>query len=438
MTISFELQKIKKIGSFERKRVIFEKDAKRNENKIMSRFSPGLLNTTVSTDHDYLGISRADLAQKGAILTAREISQQPELWMRTYELVREKKTAILHFLRPLLANPSLSVMMTGAGSSAYIGNALQGLFQKYGGRPTTTVPTTDLISHPQHYFPAHGELLLISFARSGESPESVAAVNLANEHCKKVYHFIITCNPLGRLAQVNGKPNQSFVFLMPAQANDLSLAMTGSFTSMLLAGLLIARINEIDTLQQQVLKLAGYGQTIISNYRDRLEQASLVDFDRAVFLGSGPLQAVAKECELKLQELTDGRLICKFDSFLGFRHGPRAVVNQSTLLVYLFSNNDYVYQYERDLVNAISPGKKSVMTIGILESKKDDIELDLAIIVGGKGSPIDEDFLSVCGALPAQLLGFFKSLHFGLSPDNPSEKGTITRVVEGVTIYPIS
>ena len=35
----------------------------------------------------------------------------------------------------------------------------------------------------------------------------------------------------------------------------------------------------------------------------------------------------------------------------------------------------------------------------------------------------------------AQLLGFFKSLDCGLTPDAPSVSGNISRVVEGVTLY---
>ncbi|HEX5023753.1 MAG TPA: sugar isomerase, partial [Agriterribacter sp.] len=311
-----------------------------------------------------------------------------------------------------------------------------GPFQKNTQKQTIAIATTDLISHPGHYF-SDKCTLLISFARSGESPESVAAVNMANECSNKVFHLIITCNPDGKLARASGNgTNSTFVFLLPPEANDQSLAMTGSFSAMLLAGLLISRIKEIESLKAQVKQLAGYGENILKNYSNQLKAIAKLDFQRAIFLGSGPLQSVANESDLKLQELTDGKVICKFDSYLGFRHGPKAVINASTLLVYLFSNDDYVHQYEKDLVKDIAKGEKGLFSIGIIESAKEKIDVNLLIELSTNSKTVDEEFLAVCTIMPAQILGFYKSLAFGLTPDNPSEKETITRIVQGVTIYP--
>lgn len=386
----------------------------------------------------YLGFSQNELEQQGAFFTAREIAQQPDLWMKTWNLVASQKSHLASFLNEAFAHDSLSVIFTGAGTSAYIGDVLQGVFQKYTGRQTMAIPTTDLISHPAHYFNTHTNLL-ISFARSGDSPESVAALQLADAFAQKNYHLIITCNPKGKLALSKESANSRvLVFLLPPEADDQSLAMTGSFTSMLLAGLLISRIKEVQELEQQVIRLAAYADNIIHNYREQLKEVAKLDFERAIFLGSGPLRSVANESDLKVQELTDGKVICKFDSFLGFRHGPKAVINPHTLMVYLFSNDKYVYQYERDLINAIDAGERGLYSIGVMEMPYGDLNTDLSIVLSGDGNKVDEEFLSVCSVLPAQILGFYKSLEFGLKPDSPSEKATITRVVKGVVIYPFS
>lgn len=388
------------------------------------------------TGSGYLGFSQVELEKNGGFFTAREISQQPDLWVKTWKLVQEQKNELQTFLGEAFACDSLSVILTGAGTSAFIGDVLQGPFQKNTKKPTTAIATTDLISHPAHYFNA-GNILLISFARSGESPESVAALQLADSFCKKVYHLIITCNPKGKLAlSKNGSTGQGYVFLLPEEADDQSLAMTGSFTSMLLAGLLISRIGDIELLEKQVKQIASYATNVLVKYGEKLRSAARLDFERAIFLGSGPLRSVANESDLKVQELTDGKVICKYDSFLGFRHGPKAVINAATLLVYLFSNNDYVHQYERDLVKAIISGEKGLFSIGITEHADKDFNVDLLIELSTGGDQVDEEFLAVCSVLPAQILGFYKSLEFGLTPDNPSEKATITRVVKGVVIYP--
>ncbi len=386
----------------------------------------------------YLGFSQNELEQKGALFTAREISQQPALWTETWKLVASQKDNLELFLREAFSHDSLSVILTGAGTSAYIGDVLQGPFQKNTGRQTIAIPTTDLISHPAHYFNASTNLL-ISFARSGDSPESVAALQLADVFSQKTYHLIITCNPKGKLALSEETANSRvLVFLLPPEANDQSLAMTGSFTSMLLAGLLISRIREVPELEKQVIRLADYAHNILHNYREQLKDVAKLDFERAIFLGSGPLRSVANESDLKVQELTDGKVICKFDSFLGFRHGPKAVINPSTLMVYLFSNDEYVYQYEKDLIKAIAAGEKGLFSIGVAETRNSDISMDLLIVLAKDSGKVDEEFLSVCSVLPAQILAFYKSLEFGLRPDSPSEKATITRVVKGVVIYPFT
>jgi tagatose-6-phosphate ketose/aldose isomerase len=389
-----------------------------------------------ATSKELLGFTLLELHAYEAYHTAKEIAQQPRLWQKTWQLVDDQKVRLSDFLNAAFSQESLTVLLTGAGTSAYIGNVLQGPFQKNTGKITAAIATTDLILHPEQYFNKKGTLL-ISFARSGDSPESLAAVNIADEFCDNIYHLIITCNPAGQLARSseNSKTN-TYVFLLPAEADDQSLAMTGSFTSMLLAGLLISRVEAISQLQSQVELLARFAQNVLENYTDQLRNVAKLDFQRVIFLGSGPLRSVANESDLKVQELTDGHVICKSDSFLGFRHGPKAVINSATLLVYLFSNNAHVHQYETDLVKAISLGEKGLYRIGVIETAKKSIDTDMLIELSPNGESVDEELLAVVSVLPAQLLGFYKSLELGLSPDKPSKKETITRVVRGVTIYP--
>ncbi len=386
---------------------------------------------------ELLGYTNTELLANGGSHTAKEIGQQPQLWKKVWQLLSDKKEELVTFLNQAYKEDGMSILLTGAGTSAFIGNVLQGSFQKNTGILTAAIATTDLVLYPEHYFNKKATLL-ISFARSGDSPESLAAVNIANEFCDKVYHLIVTCNPLGQLvisSQIGDK--NTLVILLPTEANDNGLAMTGSFTSMLLTGLLISRIEEIKDLKSQVTLLSIYGNHILENYSDALREIAKLDFQRAIFLGSGPLRSVAHESDLKLQELTDGTVICKSDSFLGFRHGPKAVINPATLLVYLFSNNTHVHQYEKDLIRDISKGEKGLFRIGIIEKNAgEDLEVDVLIELAPNGESLDEEFMSIVSVIPAQLLGFYKSIDLGLTPDMPSKQETITRVVRGVTIYP--
>lgn len=390
---------------------------------------------TTKARKTWLGMDSMELREAGGTFTAKEIAQQPRLWKNTWALVNDRKVALQAFLTNIYAIADMEVVLTGAGTSAYIGSILRAPFQKSSLKNTWAAPTTDLVSHPHHYFQADRTLLLVSFARSGNSPESVAAINLANAICKKAFHLIITCNPEGDLARMGNRPD-CFVLQLPEETHDRGLAMTSSFTCMLLAGLLITRIDQINRYEETVSRLADYGDRIITHYTPSLKDMASLDFNRALFLGSGPLQDTAQESQLKLQELTDGKVICKHDSFLGLRHGPKVVIDHKTLIFFLYSNDAYVHLYEADLVKSILATQKGIGQIGISEFPDNDLQATLTISFSEYEEKIEEDFLSVCSVLPAQILAFFKSVNLGLKPDAPSANDTITRVVQGVTIYP--
>jgi tagatose-6-phosphate ketose/aldose isomerase len=369
--------------------------------------------------------------------TEAEILGQPELWLKLWDNYQSVKQALHNYLYSFLDDKNVRIILTGAGTSAFIGDVLLGLFSKSFQNPINAVATTDIITHPELYFSKSNKYLLISFARSGNSPESSQVILLSEQLSKQVYHLIITCNNKSELTRTVSDKNH-FTFLMPPEADDKGLAMTGSFTAMLLAGLLITRINKFEGLDEQFNILHKYGNKILIEYLDAIKKAAALDFKRAVFLGSGMFKGIARESQLKLQELTDGKIICKYDSFMGFRHGPKAVIDEDTLVVYLFSNNEHVNLYEIDLVNAIVSGRRNLFSIGVMEKEIKIPGIDLQIVLSENGKKIQEDFLTIVSVLPAQLLGLYKSLNLGINPDSPSSSGMIHRVVQGVKVYPYS
>ncbi len=366
--------------------------------------------------------------------TRTEIWSQPGLWNDIYNQVLSEKNQVQSFLNTATSHEGLKIILTGAGSSAFIGLSLTGVYKRNLKKHTSCVSTTDLITHPTDYLSADVPVLLISFARSGASPESVAATRIADQICSTVYHLIITCDASGALANY-GTASPKYVFVLPPQANDKGLAMTGSYSGMLLAGLLIARLNEVESLLPQVNILIQYGQKLLAQ-SGMIRKIAEMSFERAFFLGSGPLLGTATESHLKLQELTDGKIICKRDSFLGFRHGPKAVINSKTLICMFFSNQKYIQQYETDLIQSLNNGQPPLHTVGIFESNIPGIQLDQVFVLSENSNQLEEEFLPVCFILPAQMIGYFKSIRFGLNPDNPSISGAVNRVVQGVKIYP--
>lgn len=381
-------------------------------------------------------ISEPVRTKKDKTFTEIEIWAQPSLWQNIFAQVQLEKHSIISFLNNAVLHDNLNVILTGAGTSAFIGLSLTGIYNRKLEKHVKAVSTTDLVTHPLDYLSPAVPLLLISFGRSGNSPESVAAVRIADQVCLKVYHFIVTCDAQGDLAKYDTN-SPKYVFVLPEEANDKSLAMTSSYSGMLLAGLLIARINEIESLASQINVLIQYGQKLLAQ-SEMFREIAEMSFERAVFLGSGPLYGTATESHLKLQELTDGKIICKQDSFLGFRHGPKAVINNRTLVFLLFSNQKYVIPFEMDLIESLKDGQRPLYTVGLIESGTLNARLDKVFVLSDERNQLDEEFLPVCFILPAQMIGFYKSIQLGLNPDSPSLSGAINRVVKGVVIYPFN
>ncbi len=381
----------------------------------------------------YLHCTKQELTAKGALFTAMEIEGQPALWKEVYELILQQKNELERFLFPVLSRPDTRIILTGAGSSAYIGEAAQGIVQLHTNRITNAIATTDLITHPRAHFLKQVPTLLVSFARSGNSPESMAAVELANEYCNTVYHLVITCNKDGALLQT--KIDNTYHLVLPEKANDKSLAMTGSFTAMLLSVVLLSRIRDIELLATSLHQLTNQGEEILQNYLPQLKAVADKTYQRVIFLGSGPLLGIARECHLKLQELTDGKVVCKHDSFLGFRHGPRAVTNEQSLIVYLLSSDEHVFRYEHDLCLSIDEDKRRIPTV-CYNQQIPELKNAVLTLSFRAPAPASNELAFISATLIGQLLGFYQSLYFGLQPDNPSVSGAISRVVQGVVIYP--
>ncbi|MEJ5961064.1 SIS domain-containing protein [Pedobacter immunditicola] len=367
--------------------------------------------------------------------TLSEILGQPHLWQEVFEAILEHKQGLEAFLVPILHLEDLRIILTGAGSSAFIGEAVQGILQDETQRMTEAIATTNLVTHPKLFFLKQVPTLMISFARSGNSPESLEAIHLANFYCEHIFHLIITCNKSGEIVK-NRDGKRNYIFLLPEKSNDKGLAMTGSFTSMLLSITLIAKLYKIDTLEPSLVCLKEIAYSFMNKQLSSIKNIARRPFKRMIFLGSGPLLGIARECHLKLQELTDGQVICKYDSFLGFRHGPRVVANEEAIIVYLFSNDDFVFQYEKDLVESIAADLVVVPTISF-GRKVSAPKSSLLDIEFSNQDIQSNEFYFIAATLLGQSLGFYKSLDLGLNPDNPSVSGRINRVVQGVSIYSI-
>ncbi|MDD9153598.1 SIS domain-containing protein [Plantibacter flavus] len=365
----------------------------------------------------------------GSEATVREITQQPDVWLEASTGIAARREEIDAFLAPLLARPELRVVLTGAGTSAFIGEIAAPALTRTLRRRIDAVATTDIVSNPQESFAEDVPLLLVSFARSGNSPESVAATELADQSLAEVHHLVITCDETGELYRRHHDRASSLTVLMPLRSNDEGFAMTSSFSSMLLSVLLI--LGGADDAAVQAL--AAGATTILDQREVDIRALANEGCERVVYIGSGPLTGLARESALKLLELTAGRIVTYYDSALGFRHGPKAVVDDSTLVVVYLSSDPYTRQYDLDIVTELRATLSPERVIAISSEPVADATAYDWVLPELAG--LDDAQLAIGYVLVAQLLGLSYSLQLGATPDNPFPSGTVNRVVQGVRIH---
>ena len=366
--------------------------------------------------------------------TEKEIRQQPASWIQSLKNIGHQRSNIDAFLAPLLQNTSLKIILTGAGTSAFIGDIITPWLSRHTGKNFVAVPTTDLVTNPVDYLTEQEPTLLVSFARSGNSPESVAAVDLVNQVVKDCYHLIITCNEAGSLYQNAATSGNSLALLMPPETHDRGFAMTSSITTMMASCLAVFAPDVINSATFQ--DVAERCEQIIASQCDLSESVfGDLPFKRIVYLGSGGLQGVARESALKVLELTAGKLAAFYDSPTGFRHGPKSLVNNETLVVVFVSSHPYTRQYDLDLLSELRSDQQALRVVAICASPCPEVEAGPHIWL-----PPSRDFIDVeqvfCFLMYAQIFALTESIKAGITPDTPSATGTVNRVVKGVIIHP--
>ena len=378
------------------------------------------------------------LKSQGANITTLEIKQQPELWRDTFNIYLDNKAAIEKFLIEAKASSTgqrINVVFSGAGTSAYVGNTISPYLYHAGDTDTydfRPIATTDIVSAPLDFLRAADPTIFVSFARSGNSPESLAAVERAGQVLNNVKFLNITCAPEGHLA-VDFKDNPDALTLLIPRANDQGFAMTGSYSCMALLAMLIFDIASDEQKATWVDQIAKMGEEVV-NREDEIADYLAGDFNRITYLGSGALGGLTQEAQLKVLELARGLVATSFDTSMGYRHGPKSFVNDKTLVFVFVNNNEYTRQYDLDILEEIHGDGIAQKTIAIQQDCGKTFGHESFTFSGYDALP--EGYLALPYVMVAQTVSLLNSVRVGNTPDTPSPTGTVNRVVKGVTIHP--
>ena len=385
-----------------------------------------------------LGLEISKLEDCSGLNTAKEIIQQPVTWRESVKNLIKNKIEIKSFIDSFLSKKEFRIILTGAGTSAFAGEVCEPYLTSLLNKRVEAIATTDLVASPKSYFIKDIPTLLVSFARSGNSPESVHAVNLATQLVDDLYQVVITCNENGKLAKNTVNDEKSLLLLMPPQTNDLGFAMTSSFTTMVLNAMAVFNINNIENFSSDVDKLSNSVNDFIENNIEKVTSLSNEDFERIVYLGSSTSKGIARESALKVLELTAGKVNASYDTPLGFRHGPKSVVDDETVSVIYISNDEYTRKYDLDLAKEMLAHKKNDKVVIVGDNIEEDIlnKADYVFNVENINYTVENEvLLPLQQIIFGQMLSFLKSVNLGITPDNPCPTGEVNRVVQGVILH---
>ena len=383
-----------------------------------------------------LHYTKEDLLELGAEITTREIYQQPDVWKEAFESYQAKREEIAAFLQGIAdKHDYIKVILTGAGTSAYVGDTLVPYFKEvYDERKWNfnAIATTDIVANPETYLKKDVATVLVSFARSGNSPESVATVDLAKALVDELYQVTITCAADGKLALQAHGDDRNLLLLQPAASNDAGFAMTSSFSSMMLTALLVFDRADLAQKEAKVAALLQLSQDVLGRVAD-VQQLVELDFSRVIYLGAGPFFGLAHEAQLKILELTAGQIATMYESPVGFRHGPKSLINQDTVVLVFGSADAYTKAYDLDLVQEVA-GDGIVRRLVLLTDREEQLK-GVEQVVLSTQEPLGDSYRIFPYIVYAQLFALLTSLKVKNRPDTPSPTGTVNRVVQGVIIH---
>jgi tagatose-6-phosphate ketose/aldose isomerase len=378
----------------------------------------------------------AEQRQRGYVHTAQEIDQQPETWLETARSAVSHRRALRErlALADVLPGGGGVIVLTGSGSSHYVAECAAISLQRSLGVPVRAASSGEILTHLDGCLPTRRPGLLVSLARSGDSPESAGAVEEVLAARPACHHLIITCNGAGRLATTYDRHPRVLRIVLDERTCDRSLVMTSSFTNMVIAASALAALNAPEAFVATVERIAEVGRSVLQRSHV-LSAAAHKGFRSTVFLGSGSRFGAARECALKMLEMTAGRVPAMPETFLGLRHGPMSAVHADTLVVCLLASDPVTRAYELDLVREINRKSLGVrLIVGDHVPSEVVRPGDIAFECPGLGG-VGDDLAAVTDVMVGQLLALFRCLALGLQPDAPSEHNVISRVVEDFALH---
>ncbi|MET1159812.1 MAG: SIS domain-containing protein [Thermoprotei archaeon] len=302
------------------------------------------------------------------------------------------------------------VFLIGCGSSFYIGVVVSYLLKRLlQNKCIKALPSSELLLY--EHVNLDERSLVIGFSRSGNTAETVSALELAKSKGSKT--VLLSINKESKGSRIVDE------YVYVDVGVERGIVMTKSFVSLTLAGLLLSDSisGPSEAIGSQALsKFSSFVNKVIDDkehYLNLGKELALSSYERFVFLGSGPSYGIALEASLKFKETS--YIATEAIHALEFRHGPMATVNEKQVEFIINPTGEsfeVVYRLYKDIVNI---GGK---VIRLSDERKPDI------LLANTGV---EELNALEAIVPLQYIAMGYALAKGKDPDNPRN---LTRVVE--------
>jgi glucosamine--fructose-6-phosphate aminotransferase (isomerizing) len=340
----------------------------------------------------------------------QEIHTQPNAWAAVLGAARERAQSWQAFFAEHRGDLTL---FFGCGSTHYLSMTAAAVLQTLAGQPARAVPSAELFLFPETWLPTHVRVSGIALSRSGTTTETLRAA----DHLAQAYQAELACvtcyhdTPLAERC--------SFTLISP-QGHEESVAQTRSFSSMLVGSIALAALaaGQSDYLGQ-LASLPAMGQSLMQRHESLAEGLGRdANIAQVFFLGSGPRYGLACEAMLKLKEMS--LTTSEAYHFLEFRHGPKSMVDQKTLVVGLLSES--AREAEAAVLREMKELGATLLVLSQAGGELDWADYHIAF----------EADLPELACLPLylpvlQLFAYYRSVGKGLNPDAPRN---LTAVIE--------
>ncbi|MCA0457684.1 MAG: SIS domain-containing protein [Chloroflexi bacterium] len=352
----------------------------------------------------------ADTALNQNYATYSEIIDQPLAWQATLSDIQANAAKLQNLIQ---SHNITEVLFTGCGSPYYLALTAAAICRSLTGLRAEAHPSSSVWLFPEMTVNKGGNTLVVAITRSGETTEILKAVEQAHNITNAV-SIAVTCYPESSIVGATS-------FSVIAQdAQEIGLAQTRSFTSMLIATQSIIYALANKPLSPRYLQLPELGREVIEKYQGMAQQLGAdSSYSQIFFLGSEPFYGLACEAMLKMKEMTLST--AEAYHFMEFRHGPMAMINHETLIIGLVS--EAALAHEVAVLTEMRERGARVLAVTPVQLEASAADYQVVLPEGLT------DFERMPLYLPAlHVLDYSRTLLKGLNPDRPHSLNAVVNL----------